>query len=95
MKEWWVYIIRCKDGSLYTGIATDVERRLREHEENNGKGAKFLRGRGPLEMVLEKKVGPHGLALKVERKIKKMRKIKKEELIEKPGLLEKMVEGLT
>ena len=46
---WQVYIIRCSDDSLYTGITTDIERRFRQHKE--GKGAKYFRGREPLEVV--------------------------------------------
>ncbi|MBT8330889.1 MAG: GIY-YIG nuclease family protein, partial [Deltaproteobacteria bacterium] len=49
--NWYVYMLRCCDGSLYTGIATDVERRFAEHQSNSG--AKYLRGRGPLALVLK------------------------------------------
>ena len=45
-KEWTVYILQCRDGTLYTGITDDLQRRLRAHQE--GKGAKYTRGRGPL-----------------------------------------------
>jgi len=65
---WYVYILRCGDGSLYTGIATDVDRRLAEHQTN--KGAKYLRGRGPLKLVFEKQVGSRSQALKIEHKVK-------------------------
>jgi len=76
---WNVYIVRCRDGSLYTGIATDVERRLAEHQA--GKGAKYLRGRGPLRVVFEKQVGSKGQALKSEHKLKGLSRNEKEELI--------------
>lgn len=79
MDDWYVYIVRCRDGSLYTGIATDVERRLGEHQA--GKGAKYLRGRGPLKLVFEKKIGKRGQALKIERKIKGLTRREKEDLI--------------
>ena len=46
---WKLYILRCGDGTLYTGITTDVEKRLEAHR--TGKGAKYTRGRGPLELV--------------------------------------------
>lgn len=49
MTAWQVYIIRCADGSLYTGITTDCQRRLRQHA--GGRGARYLRGRGPLRLV--------------------------------------------
>ena len=47
---WQLYILRCGDGTLYTGIAVDAEKRLRQHR--SGKGAKYTRGRGPLEMAM-------------------------------------------
>jgi putative endonuclease len=79
MPDWFVYILRCRDGSLYTGIATDVERRIADHLAS--KGAKYLRGRGPLKLVFKKQVGKKGLALKVERKVKRLPRHKKEALI--------------
>jgi len=66
---------------LYTGITTDVARRFAEHRENSGPGAKYLRGRGPLVLVFQKKLGSRSLALGVESKIKKLSKVRKEELI--------------
>ena len=92
MPEWSVYLIRCRDGTLYTGIATDVCRRVEEHQQGDGKGAKYLRGRGPLQLVLEKAVGEKGLALRVERRIKKLSKARKEALIEQTGAIEHLIE---
>lgn len=79
MPDWYLYIVRCRDGSLYTGIATDVERRMADHLAN--KGAKYLRGRGPLKLVFTKKVGKKGRALKVEHQVKRLPRHKKETLI--------------
>lgn len=79
MHDWYVYIVQCRDGSLYTGIATDVERRIADHLAN--KGAKYLRGRGPLKLVYKKQVGKKGQALKVESRVKRLPKHKKEALI--------------
>ena len=79
MPDWYVYIERCDDGSLYTGIATDVERRLADHVAN--KGSKYLRGRGPLKVVFKKKVGQKGQALKAEQQIKRLPRYKKEALV--------------
>jgi len=79
MQPWYVYIVRCRDGSLYTGIAVDVERRIAEHQAN--KGAKYLRGRGPFELVFKKKVGTRSAALKLEREIKGLPKCNKEALV--------------
>ena len=66
--NWYLYILRCKDGSLYTGITTDVEKRLELHR--SGKGAKYTRGRSPLELVYSEECGDHSTALKRELQIK-------------------------
>ena len=79
MHDWYVYILKCRDGSLYTGIATDVERRIADHLAN--KGAKYLRGRGPLKLVFKKQVGKKERALKVEHQVKRLPRHKKEALI--------------
>ena len=84
--DWYVYIVRCRSGSLYTGIATDVERRFAEHQGNSG--AKYLRGRGPLTLVFKLRVGPKSRALKVERSIKRLPKPKKEALVKTGAGLE-------
>ncbi len=55
MKRWYLYLVRCGDGTLYTGISTDVGRRLAEHRA--GKGARYLRGRGPLSLARKVRVG--------------------------------------
>lgn len=95
MAEWSVYLVRCGDGTLYTGIATDVCRRIEEHRQGEGKGAKYLRGRGPLQLVFEKPVGQRGLALRVERRIKKLPKTHKEALIEQEGAVEHLIAQVT
>ena len=81
MLDWHLYLIRCRDGSLYTGITTDVARRFAEHQGNGDTGAKYLRGRGPLMLVFQKNLGSKSLALGVESRVKKLSKAKKEELI--------------
>jgi putative endonuclease len=80
MAEWYLYMIRCRDGSLYTGISTEVLRRLEEHRGTGNKGARYLRGRGPLELVYTEKIGFRALALKAEHKVKKLPKSRKEAL---------------
>jgi putative endonuclease len=93
MTRWSLYMVRCKDGSLYTGIATDVARRFEEHRTDPQKGAKYLRGRGPLELVLEKPVGSRSLASKVERRVKRLPKSEKESLI-KSHRLDNIIQSL-
>lgn len=66
---------------MYTGIATDVSRRLDEHARKGGRGAKSLRARGPLELAYQTRVGTRSLALKVERCVKGLSKKQKEELV--------------
>lgn len=80
---WYVYILRCGDGSLYTGITDDVPRRLAAHR--SGKGAKYTRGRGPLELVFTQQVEDKSAALRREAEIKKLRRAEKENLIAQSG----------
>ena len=75
-----IYILRCADGSLYTGIALDVRRRLEEHRSGT-RGAKYLRGRLPVELVFELPVGDRSDALRLEHRVKRMSKGDKEALI--------------
>jgi len=82
---WHVYMIRCRDGSLYTGITTNVERRFREHRSGGARAAKYLRGRGPLGVVFSREIGDRRSALKVEAKIKKAAKKMKEALAADPS----------
>ena len=81
MSEWYLYIVKCRDGSLYTGITIDVARRFEEHCGKGTAGAKYLKSRGPLKLVFQAKIGNRALAMKVERKVKKLPKDKKEMLI--------------
>lgn len=77
---YFLYILRCGDGSLYTGIAADVEKRLAVHQ--SGKGAKYTRGRGPLTVVYREECADKSAALKRERAVKALPKAKKLALIE-------------
>lgn len=78
-KNWFLYILRCRDGSLYTGITTDVQARLEAHRA--GKGAKYTRGRAPLELVYSENCGDHSAALRREIEIKSLSRTEKMELI--------------
>mgnify|MGYP001320583685 FL=1 len=89
MDKWSVYLVRCKDDSLYAGVALDVDRRLEEHREGK-RGAKYLRGRAPLELVLRREIGDRSLALKVELRIKKLSRKAKENLIENPQMIDEI-----
>lgn len=79
MKQWCVYILRCKDGSLYTGSTDDFEKRLATHRA--GKGAKYTRGRGPLEPVYREDCADKSAALRRECAIKALTRQQKLALI--------------
>jgi putative endonuclease len=81
MSEWHLYLIRTRDGSLYTGIATDVARRFAEHRSDGGRCARYLRGRAPLRLVFKRRLGTRSLALKAERRIKKLPRHQKEKIV--------------
>ena len=80
MSKWYVYIIECSDGSLYTGITTDVNRRLLEHNYSF-KAAKYTRSRRPVRLVWSKEVANRSEASKEEARIKKLKRASKLELI--------------
>ena len=78
--SWYIYILRCGDDTLYTGITDDVDKRFAAHCA--GKGAKYTRGRGPLTLVHTEEVLDKSTALKREHTIKKMRRVEKLKLID-------------
>jgi len=76
---WHVYIVRCADQTLYTGVATDVDARIAQH--NAGRGAKYTRGRGPVELVYRERVADRSTALRRELAIKRLEPTAKRKLI--------------
>lgn len=86
-------MLRCGDGSLYTGIATDVQRRIRQHENGPG-GAKYLRGRKPLELLTERPVGDRGLASKVEYRVKQLDRQQKFQLCKSTEQFDQFINDL-
>lgn len=81
-QSWYVYMIRSKNGSLYTGITKDVARRFSEHQSQGNKCAKYLKGKGPLKLVYSESVENRQNALKREAHIKNQSKENKEKMIE-------------
>ena len=79
-KPWYLYILRCADGTLYTGITVDVQKRFAAH--GAGKGAKYTRGRCPLELVYREECADHSAALRRELEVKAMTRAEKEKLFE-------------
>ena len=80
-KQWVLYILECKDGTLYTGITDDLERRLTAHQA--GKGAKYTRGRGPLVLRYVENCEVHSQALRREYAVKQLTKTEKRKLCSK------------
>lgn len=77
---WKVYIVKCADGTLYTGITTDLDRRISEHNDSD-KGAKYTRGRGPVELMYSADFEDKSGASKEEYRIKQLSRDEKLELI--------------
>lgn len=69
---WYLYIIRCKNGHLYTGVTTDVARRFNEHASGGPKAAKYLRGKGPLTLMYQETLADRSRALRREIEVKKL-----------------------
>ena len=90
MAVYELYMLRCADGSLYTGIATDAERRLGEHE-SSPRGSKRLRGRGPFTLVFTRAVGDRSRAQALEARIKKLPRRDKLRLVAGTLSLEELV----
>ncbi len=85
MTGWTVYIVRCADDTLYTGIAQDALRRTEEHNANDLLGARYTRARRPVTLVYEFVVPTRSDALKYEYRIKQLSRKEKEELIKNRG----------
>lgn len=74
---WFVYMLRCADGTLYTGITTDVERRLAEHNGEGGPGARYTRGRRPVTLAYVEGAGSRAAAARREAAIKRLDRVRK------------------
>lgn len=91
MSEYSLYILRCADNSLYTGIAIDVSRRFAEHQEGK-RGARYLRGRGPLQLVFSCEAGDRSRAARLEHRVKRLSKVDKEALVSGSVNLDSLIE---
>jgi putative endonuclease len=78
--DYSLYVLCCADSSLYTGIAIDVDKRVREHKKG-GRGAKYLRGRAPFHLVFQQVIGDRSVASQLEYRVKQLDKFQKEALI--------------
>lgn len=79
---WFLYVVRTRHGTLYTGITTDVARRLSQHDGTGRGGAKYLRARGPLELVYEIQVGSRSAALRAEHRLKRLPRAQKQAILD-------------
>ncbi len=77
-KQWFVYMVECRDGTLYTGITDNIPKRMAAH--NSGKGAKYTRGRAPVTLVYRESVQSHSQALRREYQIKRLSREQKKSL---------------
>ena len=75
----WVYLLRCRDGSLYAGAAIELERRMKEHHA--GTASRYTRSRLPVELVWWTEVETWSAALREDRRIKALRRVEKEQLV--------------
>lgn len=89
-----VYLVRCGDGSVYTGIAIDVERRLAEHNGHQ-RGAKYLRGKGPYELLYHQEIGSRSLALRIEHRVKRFSSREKSDIGSLRQRIAAMIEELS
>lgn len=80
---WFVYIVRCRDGSLYTGATNDLDKRVRAHSE--GKGARYTRSRRPVVLVFSRRARDKPSALRQEYRIKQLTRVEKLALIAAPA----------
>ena len=82
MKQWCVYMVRCADNSLYTGIATDIDRRVTEHNSTGNLAAKYTRARQPVSLVYHETSESRSAASQREYRLKRLSKKAKETLVE-------------
>ena len=81
MNDWYVYVVRCRDNSLYTGVTTDLERRIHEHNHDNKQAASYTRARRPVELVYWETCENRSTALSREANLKQLSKLDKEALV--------------
>jgi len=90
-KTWSIYMVKGNDEKIYTGITTDVARRFEQHESAGTKGSKFLRGRGPLTLLIAMPVGNQSDALRIECRVKRLSRQKKEDMVRDPVILSSLI----
>ncbi|HET8626322.1 MAG TPA: GIY-YIG nuclease family protein [Thermomicrobiales bacterium] len=84
---WWVYVVRCADGTLYTGVAARLLARLREHNADDRRAARYTRGRRPVALHAARRCADRGEALRLERAVKRLPRMRKAALAGADGWL--------
>src|SRR5215212_10911436 len=84
---WWVYVVRCADGTLYTGVATRLLERLRQHNGDDRRGARYTRGRRPVALHAACRCADRGAATRLERQVKRLPRARKDALPHAAGWL--------
>lgn len=92
---YFIYMLRCSDGSLYTGITTDIKRRFAEHISKDKKSAKYTKSHDVIKIEVLWETDGRANASKIERFIKRLSKCKKEELVKNPEALHTLLENET
>lgn len=75
--SWWVYVVRCTDGTLYTGVATRLAARLRQHNTDDRRGARYTRGRRPVALHAARRCPDRAAATRLERRVKRLPRARK------------------
>ena len=88
IREWYVYVLSCADQSFYTGITTDLQRRLKEHNSDSSRGAKYTRPRRPVAIIYWESATNRSTASKREKEIKGMKKSAKISLIQQQSTMQ-------
>ncbi len=94
MSNWYVYMIRCVNKTLYTGITSNVDRRFAEHQSSGPRAARYLKGKGPLQLVFSTETEDRASALRLEQTIKKLSKAQKERLVQRPETMQEVIEKI-
>ncbi|HEX9851799.1 MAG TPA: GIY-YIG nuclease family protein [Woeseiaceae bacterium] len=85
--SWSLYLLRCADGAIYTGITTDVARRYDDHQSGT-RGSKYLRGRRPLELLYQRCIGNRSQASRIEHRVRNLPRIRKEDVAQVDAVID-------
>lgn len=91
---WFVYILRCANGNFYTGVTTDVARRVSEHQSGGRRAARFTRSFAPVELVYQCRIGSRRMACRIEYRIKRLPREKKAWLVYRNVALDRLMDVL-